>query len=108
MAKTEAAKRAEVMRKEWWKSKFTESTINDLVGLGVLHDKALRGWRASNLESFPDPQPGEIVIFEDFFKRGFGVLIHPFLQGLCLYYEIGICILHPNSILLVSVFYQPL
>jgi hypothetical protein len=45
----------------------------------VLHDKALEGWRASNSESFPDPQPGEIIVFEDFFKRGFGVLIHPFL-----------------------------
>jgi hypothetical protein len=30
------------MRKEWWKSKSTDSSINDLVGLGVLHDKALR------------------------------------------------------------------
>jgi hypothetical protein len=47
MAKTETMKRAEVMRKEWWKSKSTESSINDLVGLGVLHDKELRGWRAS-------------------------------------------------------------
>jgi hypothetical protein len=104
MAKTEAAKRAKVMRKEWWKSKSTESTINDLIGLGVLHDKALRGWRASDSESFPDPQTGGIVVFEDFFKRGFGVLIHPFLQGRCMYYEIGICNLHPNSILLVSIF----
>jgi hypothetical protein len=103
MAKAEAQKRAEVM-KEWWKSNSTESSINDLVGLGVLHDKALRGWRASDLESFPDPQPGEIVVFKDFFKRGFGFPIHPFLQGLCLYYEIGICNLHPNSILLVSTF----
>jgi hypothetical protein len=39
-----------------------------------------------------------------FFKRGFGVPIHPFLQGLCLYYDIGICNLHPNSILLVTTF----
>jgi hypothetical protein len=104
MVKTEAQKRAEVMKKEWWKSKSTKSSINELVGLGVLHDKALGGWRASDSESFPDPQPGEIVVFEDFFKRGFGVPIHPFLQGLCLYYEIGICNLHPNSILLVSTF----
>jgi hypothetical protein len=104
MAKTEAMKRAEVMRKEWWKSKSTESSINDLVGLAVLHDKELRGWRASESESVPDPRPGEIVVFKDFFKRGFGVPVHPFLQGLCLYYEIGICNLHPNSILLVSTF----
>jgi hypothetical protein len=103
MAKTEAQKRAEVM-KEWWKSKSTEWSINDLISLGVLHDKVLGGWRASDSESFPDPQPGEIVVFEDFFKRGFGVPIHPFLQGLCMYYEIGICNLHPNSILLVSTF----
>jgi hypothetical protein len=43
MAKTEVVKRAEVMRKELWKSKSTESTINDLVGPRVLHDKALGG-----------------------------------------------------------------
>jgi hypothetical protein len=79
MAKIEVLKRAEVMRKEWWKLKSIESSINDLVDLGVIHDKELRGWRASDLESFPDPQPGEIVVFEDFFKRGFEVPIHPFL-----------------------------
>jgi hypothetical protein len=84
--------------------KSTESSINELASLGVLHDKELGGWRASESESFPDPQPSEIVVFEDFFERGFGVPVHPFLQGLCLYYEIGICNLHPNSILLVSTF----
>jgi hypothetical protein len=85
------------MRKEWWKLKSTESSINELISLGVLHDKELGGCRASDSESFPDPQPGEIVVFKDFFKRGFGVPIHPFLQGLCLYYEIGICNLHPTQ-----------
>jgi hypothetical protein len=104
MAKTEVMKRMEVMRKEWWKSKSTKSSINDLIGLGVLHDKELEGWRASELESVPGPRPCEMVVFEDFFKRGFGVLVHPFLQGLCLYYEIGICNLHPNLILLVLTF----
>jgi hypothetical protein len=43
MAKMEALKRAEVMRKEWWKSKSTESSINELIGLGVLHNKELGG-----------------------------------------------------------------
>jgi hypothetical protein len=43
MAKTEAMKGVEVMMKEWWKSKSTESSINDLVGLAVLHDKELGG-----------------------------------------------------------------
>jgi hypothetical protein len=79
MARTEAAKRAEMMRKECWKSKSAESTINDLVGLGVLHNRELAGWRLAGSDSYPSPQPGEIVVFEDFFKRGFGVPIHPFL-----------------------------
>jgi hypothetical protein len=43
MAKMAVAKRAKVMRKEWWKSKSTESTINDLIGLGVLHNRELAG-----------------------------------------------------------------
>jgi len=55
-------------------------------------------------ESYPNPYAGGIVVFEDYLNRGFWVLVHPFLQGLLLYYEIGICNLHPNSILLVSTF----
>jgi hypothetical protein len=104
MVKTEAAKGAKMMRKEWWKSKSTEMTINDLVGLGVLHNRELAGWRPAGSDNYPNPWPSEIVVFEDFFKRGFRVPIHPFLQGLCLFYEIGICNLHPNAIFLVSVF----
>jgi len=53
-----------------------------------------------------DPRAGQIAIFEDFFKRVFGIPVHPFLQGLLLYYEIGICNLRPNSILLISTFIQ--
>jgi hypothetical protein len=104
MAKTEMTKRAEMMRKEWRKLKSTESTINDLIELGVLHNQELAGWWPADGDSYPNPQPGEIVVFEDFLKQGFGVPVHPFLQGLCLYYEIGICNLHPNSIFLISVF----
>jgi len=104
MAKSDAQKKTGFMVKEWWKSKSNEQTIEDLVTMGVLHNKELTGWRAPEGEGYPDPQPGEIMVFEDFFKRGFGVPVHPFLQGLCLYYEIGICNLHPNLILLVATF----
>ena len=104
MTKSDAQKKAGVMAKEWWKSRSNEQTIEDLVIMGVLHNKELAGWHAPEGEGYSNPQPGEIVVFEDFFKRGFGVPVHPFLQGLCLYYEIGICNLHPNSILLVSTF----
>jgi hypothetical protein len=88
MAKMEVTKRAKMMRKEWWKSKSTEATINDLIKLGVLHNQELTGWRPADSDSYPTPQPSEIVVFEDFFKRGFGVPVHPFLQDLYLYYEI--------------------
>jgi hypothetical protein len=104
MAKSDSKKRAELMAKEWKKSRSTTKSLGDLVDMGLLHSSELGGWRAPEGESFPDPRAGEIVVFEDFVKRGFGVPVHPFLQGLLLYYEIGICNLHPNSILLISTF----
>jgi hypothetical protein len=55
MAKTEAAKRAEMMRKEWWKSKSTEATINDLVGLGMLYNRELAGWRPAGSDRSKSP-----------------------------------------------------
>jgi hypothetical protein len=74
------------------------------VRIGVLHAQELAGWRAPDLELFIDPKGGEIVIFEEYFTHGFGFPVHPFLQGLCNYYEISICNLHPNSVLLVACF----
>jgi hypothetical protein len=55
MAKTKVAKRAKMMRKEWWKSKCTESTINYLVGLGVLHNQELARWWPTSSDSYPNP-----------------------------------------------------
>jgi hypothetical protein len=104
MANTEAQKTMAMMRKEWWMSKSIDRSVNELVAMGMLHNRELTGWWLPVGDSYPDPKPGEIVVFEDLFKRGFGVPVHLFLQGLCLYYEIGICNLYPNSILLVSVF----
>jgi len=104
MAKSDSKKRAEMMVKERKKSQCTARSLNDLVEMGLLHNQELGGWRAPEGESYPDPRAGEIVVFEDFFKRGFGVPVHPFLQGLLLYYEIRICNLHPNSILLMANF----
>ena len=79
MAKSDAQKKTGVVAKEWWKSRSNEQTIEDLVTMGVLHNKELAGWRVPEGKRYPNPQPGEIVVFEDFFKRGFGVPVHPFL-----------------------------
>ena len=41
MVKRDAQKKGRVMAKEWWKSRSNEQTIEDLVTMGVLHNKAL-------------------------------------------------------------------
>ena len=78
--------------------------LNWLVEDDVLPDRVMAGWRLAHGESFPTPRGDELVVFEDYFYRGFGVPIHPFLRGLIDYYEISLCNLGPNSILHVSVF----
>jgi len=105
MAKSDAKKRAEMIGKEWKKPRSNTRSLNDHIDMVLLHNQELGGWRAPEGESYLDPRAGEIVVFfEYYFKRGFRILVHPFLQGLLLYYEIRIYNLHPNSILLVSTF----
>ena len=53
MAKSDAQKKTGVMAKEWWKSKSNEQTIEDLITMGVLHNKELVGWRAPKGEGYP-------------------------------------------------------
>jgi hypothetical protein len=43
-----------------------------------------------------DPKGGEIVVFEEYFTHGFGVPVHPFLPGLCNYYEISVTWICPD------------
>jgi hypothetical protein len=92
------------MAAEWNKSMSTEDTLSKLVTASVMAEAAIGGWRTSDGENYPDPYPGEIVVFEDFYWCGFGNPCHPFLQKLCDYYRVSICNLHPNSVLAVSVF----
>jgi len=72
MAKSDAKKRAEMMAKEWKKSRSNTRSLNDLIEKGLLHNQELGGWRAPEGESYPDPRAGEIVVFEDIFKRVLG------------------------------------
>ena len=64
MAKSNAKNRAEMMAKEWKKSRSNKRSLNDLVEMGLLHNQELGGWRAPEGESYPDPRAGEIVVFE--------------------------------------------
>jgi hypothetical protein len=67
-------------------------------------EAAISGWRTSPGENYPNPCPGEIVVFKDFYWRGYGNPCHPFLHKLCDYYKVSICNLHPNYVLVVSIF----
>jgi hypothetical protein len=57
MVKSDSKKRAEMMAKEWKKSRSTTRSLNDLVGMGLLHNQELGGWKAPEGESYPDPAP---------------------------------------------------
>jgi hypothetical protein len=64
---------------EWNKSMSMEATLAKLVTTGVMAEATIGGWRTSAGENYPDPHPGEIVVFEDFYWHKFGNHCHPFL-----------------------------
>jgi len=68
MAKSDAKKRANMMVKEWWKSKSTTQSINELIAMGVLHNQELGGWTPER-ESFPDPRPSKIIVLKIYSKE---------------------------------------
>ena len=75
---------------EWVSSISDEVALNQLVVDEMLLDRVMAGWRSTRGESFPTPRGDELVVFEDYFYCGFGVLIHP-LHGLFEYYAISLC-----------------
>ena len=50
-----------------------------MVMVGVLPDRVTGGWRPAIGEPFPMPNTDEVVVFEDYFWRGLGFPVHPFL-----------------------------
>ena len=89
---------------EWVRPISSEVEMNSLLVHGVLPNRVMMGWRPVAGEDFPTPRTDELVVFEDYFFRGFGVPIYPFLHQLIAYYSISLCNLGPNSILHVTIF----
>ena len=81
-----------------------EAELERLVEAGVLPDHVTSRWQAANGEPFPMPNTDEAVVFEDYFWRGLGFLVHAFLQDLLEFWMICLCNLHPNTILHISIF----
>jgi len=67
---------------EWVPSRIGEVELNRLVEASVLPDRATAGWWPALDESFPTPHTDEAVVFEDYFWRGLGFPVHPFLRDL--------------------------
>ena len=59
------------------RSTSSEVTLNSLVVHDVLPDRAIVGWRPAAGEDFSTTHATELVVFEDYFFRGFDVPIHP-------------------------------
>ena len=59
-----------------------EVELNRLVEAGVLPDRVTAGWWPAIGEPFPMPHTDKVVVFEDYFWRGLGFPVHPFLRDL--------------------------
>ena len=57
-----------------------------------------------NSEPYPMPHTDKLVVFKDYFWRGLGLPVHPFLQDLLEYWGVSLCNLHLNTILHIYVF----
>ena len=67
---------------EWVPSRMGEVEINRMVEAVVLPDRVTVGWRPASGEPYPMPHTDEVVVFEDYFWRGLGFPVHPFLRDL--------------------------
>ena len=80
--------------KEWVASTSTKEDLDELVFDGVLPDQEITAWWPIIDEHYPTPNDGELVVFEDFYRRGFGLPAHPFfLQTPCVLWHIS----HPSQ-----------
>jgi len=83
-----------------------ETKINRMVEVGIVPNRVTAGWRPAKGETYPKPHTNEAVVFEDYFWRGLGFPVHPFLRDLLEFWGVSLCNLHPNTILHISIFIQ--
>jgi hypothetical protein len=89
---------------EWKKSKYSESTLLQLVDEGLLQAHEVVQWRESGSHTVPYKNVNELVLFQQFIERGLTLPVSEFLRNLLSFYGIQIHHLVPNLILLLSVF----
>ena len=67
---------------EWVPSRTEVAELNRLVEASVLPDRVTAGWWPASGEPFPMPHTDEAIVFEDYFWRGLGFPVHPFMRDL--------------------------
>ena len=90
--------------KEWVPSLMREMELTEMVVVGIFPDRITAGWCPADGEPYPMPHTNEVVVFKDYFWRGLGLSVHPFLWDLLEYWGVSLCNLHSNIILHISVF----
>ena len=79
--------RSPVPNSLWEVSTATEEDIKNLVVGGFLVPRELSVYRCALGQDVLAPDSGEIVVFINFFCRGFGVPIHWFVRDLLRYHD---------------------
>ena len=69
-------------------------------------ERSIIDWRPAPGNSFPSPDTSEIVVFESFFCRGFGLPLCSFARRLLEYYGLELIHLNPNSIFHLAISFQ--
>ena len=88
----------------WEVSKAMEEDIKNLVVGGFLAPRELSGYWCALGQDVLALDSGEIVVFVDFFHRGFGVPIHWIVQDLLRYHDVQVHHLTLNGIMLLVMF----
>ena len=71
--------------KEWVPSLMGETELNEMVEASVLPGRVTARWHPADGEPYLMPHTDELVVFEDYFWCGLGLLVHPFLRDLLEY-----------------------
>jgi hypothetical protein len=80
-------------------SSATRERLEDLERRGFLPPESISGWHLEEEGGAPALCDDEIVVLDSFYKRGFGLPLHPFMRGLLFYYGLELQNLYPNTIL---------
>jgi hypothetical protein len=104
MASSKKSRTTNAHSKEWVVSCSTREDLEEMVMDMILLDEATAGWRSAEGERFLNPHASELVVFDDFYRQGFGQPAHPFVHKLLAYYGIAFIHLNPNSILHLSIY----